>query len=318
MLIASFLAILIAFVVAMVIRAQEQREQREQRMKEPMKELAFLVVRGDAEAKKELAKARLDPQEYSRLLERAVREKAESGNSEAARYMGNYFYAEGDFKQALQWYARAAEGGDVIAMKELAGSTDPEETSRYGFNLEERFKWALCAANHGDGLSMTHTALWLEYGTGVQKSTKGAVMWYERTCACESAPLWCVNIAHCRLGVIYGEPNSGFLNPSKWRIHYNALVQALRSASKQRDAKGYADTASCLGRICVTSLALGTEPAEELKNKKRAAYVLTLSYEAGEDRALEYLKELAYEIDDATYRVWAEDARNLNVNMLSL
>lgn len=318
MLIASFLAILIAFVVAMVIRAQEQREQREQRMKEPMKELAFLVVRGDAEAKKELEKAGLDPQEYPRLFERAVREKAESGNSEATRYMGNRFYAAGDFKQALQWYARAAEGGDVIAMRYLAGSPDPKETSRYGLSLEERFKWALCAANHGDGLSMLHTASWLEYGTGVQKSTKGAVMWYERTCACESAPLWCVNIAHCRLGVIYGEPNSGFLNPSKWRIHYNALVQALRSASKQRDAKGYADAALCLGRICATSLALGTEPAEELKNKKRAAYVLTLSYEAGEDRALEYLKELAYEIDDATYRIWAEDARNLNVNMLSL
>ena len=36
------------------------------------------------------------------------------------------------------------------------------------------------------------------------------------------------------------------------------------------------------------------------------------------DLALERLKELDYEIDDVTYRIWAEDARNLNVNMTAL
>lgn len=170
---------------------------------------------------------------------------------------------------------------------------------------------------------MFHTAAWLEIGFGVQKSIKEAVMWYERTCACKSSPLWCVNVAHRNLGEIYGEPNSEFFDPPKWKIHYNALVQALRSASKQKDAKEYANAAFNLGCVCVTSLALGTEPAEELKNKKRAAYLLTLAYEAQEfqslaDLALERLKKLDYEIDDATYRIWTEDAKNLNVNMLSL
>lgn len=313
MFIAVILGILAIFVAVKVIRAQEKKEH--------MKELAFLSVCGDEEAKRELAKANLSPQEHSRLLETAVREKAESGNSEAARYLGNFFENKGDFEQAYKWYRRAAEGGDLPAMRHLAKDT---VAGRYGIKTEEeRFKWKLYAANHGDGESMFHTAAWLEIGFGVQKSIKEAVMWYERTCACKSSPLWCVNVAHGNLGEIYGEPNSEFFDPPKWKIHYNALVQALRSASKQKDAKEYADAAFNLGCVCVTSLALGTEPAEELKNKKRAAYLLTLAYEAQEfqslaDLALERLKKLDYEIDDATYRIWTEDAKNLNVNMLSL
>lgn len=313
MFIAVILGILAIFVAVKVIRAQEKKEH--------MKELAFLSVCGDEEAKRELAKANLSPQEHSRLLETAVREKAESGNSEAARYLGNSFENKGDFEQAYKWYRRAAEGGDLPAMRHLAKDT---VAGRYGIKTEEeRFKWKLYAANHGDGESMFHTAAWLEIGFGVQKSIKEAVMWFERTCACKSSPLWCVNVAHRKLGEIYGEPNSEFFDPPKWKIHYNALVQALRSASKQKDAKEYANAAFNLGCLCVTSLALGTEPAEELKNKKRAAYLLTLAYEAQEfqslaDLALERLKKLDYEIDDATYRIWTEDAKNLNVNMLSL
>ena len=313
MFIAVILGILAIFVAVKVIRAQEKKEH--------MKELAFLSVCGDEEAKRELAKANLSPQEHSRLLETAVREKAESGNSEAARYLGNFFENKGDFEQAYKWYRRAAEGGDLPAMRHLAKDT---VAGRYGIKTEEeRFKWKLYAANHGDGESMFHTAAWLEIGFGVQKSIKEAVMWYERTCACKSSPLWCVNVAHRNLGEIYGEPNSEFFDPPKWKIHYNALVQALRSASKQKDAKEYANAAFNLGCVCVTSLALGMEPAEELKNKKRAAYLLTLAYEAQEfqslaDLALERLKKLDYEIDDATYRIWTEDAKNLNVNMLSL
>ena len=77
MFIAVILGILAIFVAVKVIRAQEKKEH--------MKELAFLSVCGDEEAKRELAKANLSPQEHSRLLETAVLEKAESGNSEAAR-----------------------------------------------------------------------------------------------------------------------------------------------------------------------------------------------------------------------------------------
>lgn len=208
MFIAVILGILAIFVAVKVIRAQEKKEH--------MKELAFLSVCGDEEAKRELAKANLSPQEHSRLLETAVREKAESGNSEAARYLGNFFENKGDFEQAYKWYRRAAEGGDLPAMRHLAKDT---VAGRYGIKTEEeRFKWKLYAANHGDGESMFHTAAWLEIGFGVQKSIKEAVMWYERTCACKSSPLWCVNVAHRNLGEIYGEPNSEFLIPQNGKF----------------------------------------------------------------------------------------------------
>lgn len=314
MFIATLVVIIFVVVLALVVRKQNIENQKR------VKELVFLSACGNEEAERALEKANLSPKEYSQLLETALREKAENGNSVAARLLGTRFYTEGDFKQAYKWYRRAAEAGDLPAMHQLA---EDIFAGRCGMNPEESFKWKLYAANHGDGESMFHTAAWLEIGFGVQKSIKEAVMWYERTCACKSSPLWCVNVAHSNLGEIYGEPNSEFFDPPKWKIHYNALVQALRSASKQKDAKEYADAAFNLGCVCVTSLALGTEPAEELKNKKRAAYLLTLAYEAQEfqslaDLALERLKKLDYEIDDATYRIWTEDAKNLNVNMLSL
>ena len=190
-------------------------------------------------------------------------------------------------------------------------------------NPEESFKWKLYAANHGDGENMFYTAMSLATGVGVQKSIKEAVMWYERTCACKSAPIWCVTDAHGCLGIIYGACDSEFSDPAKWKIHYNALKQMLRSASKHRSADRYANAAYHLGCVCATSLARGTEATEQLKNKRRTAYLLTLAYEAQEsqilaDLALERLKELDYEIDDVTYRIWAEDARNLNVNMTAL
>lgn len=315
MFIATLVVIIFVVVLTLVVRKQNIENQKR------VKELVFLSACGNEEAKRALEKANLSPQEYSQLLETALREKAENGSSVAARLLGTRFYTEGDFKQAYKWYRRAAEGGDLPAMRHLAKDT---VAGRYGIKTEEeRFKWKLYAANHGDGESMFHTAAWLEIGFGVQKSIKEAVMWFERTCACKSSPLWCVNVAHRKLGEIYGEPNSEFFDPPKWKIHYNALVQALRSASKQKDAKEYANAAFNLGCLCVTSLALGTEPAEELKNKKRAAYLLTLAYEAQEfqslaDLALERLKKLDYEIDDATYRIWAEDAKNLNVSMIAL
>ena len=170
---------------------------------------------------------------------------------------------------------------------------------------------------------MFYTAMSPATGVGVQKSIKEAVMWYERTCACKSAPIWCVTDAHGCLGIIYGACDSEFSDPAKWKIHYNALKQMLRSASKHRSADRYANAAYHLGCVCATSLARGTEATEQLKNKRRTAYLLTLAYEAQEsqilaDLALERLKELDYEIDDVTYRIWAEDARNLNVNMTAL
>lgn len=314
MFIATLAVIIFVVVLALVVRKQNIENQKR------VKELVFLSACGNEEAKRALEKANLSPQEYSQLLETALREKAENGSSVAARLLGTRFYTEGDFKQAYKWYRRAAEAGDLPAMHQLAEDRFAE---RCGMNPEESFKWKLYAANHGDGENMFYTAMSLATGVGVQKSIKEAVMWYERTCACKSAPIWCVTDAHGCLGIIYGACDSEFSDPAKWKIHYNALKQMLRSASKHRSADRYANAAYHLGCVCATSLARGTEATEQLKNKRRTAYLLTLAYEAQEsqilaDLALERLKELDYEIDDVTYRIWAEDARNLNVNMTAL
>lgn len=152
-------------VLALVVRKQNIENQKR------VKELVFLSACGNEEAKRALEKANLSPQEYSQLLETALREKAENGSSVAARLLGTRFYTEGDFKQAYKWYRRAAEAGDLPAMHQLAEDRFAE---RCGMNPEESFKWKLYAANHGDGENMFYTAMSLATGVGVQKSIKEA------------------------------------------------------------------------------------------------------------------------------------------------
>ncbi len=131
MFIATLVVIIFVVVLALVVRKQNIENQKR------VKELVFLSACGNEEAERALEKANLSPQEYSQLLETALREKAENGNSVAARLLGTRFYTEGDFKQAYKWYRRAAEAGDLPAMHQLAEDRFAE---RCGMNPEESFK----------------------------------------------------------------------------------------------------------------------------------------------------------------------------------
>ena len=131
MFIATLVVIIFVVVLALVVRKQNIENQKR------VKELVFLSACGNEEAERALEKANLSPQEYSQLLETALREKAENGSSVAARLLGTRFYIEGDFKQAYKWYRRAAEAGDLPAMHQLAEDRFAE---RCGMNPEVSFK----------------------------------------------------------------------------------------------------------------------------------------------------------------------------------
>ena len=111
------------------------------------------------------------------------RRLAELGNAEAQyEYGWSYECGESvakDEKEALKWYMKAAEQGNVKAQIQLGNhynnsSDDKEETKK------EAFKWYMKAAEQGDRFAQYSIGEYYERGFGVLIDEQEAVKWYTK------------------------------------------------------------------------------------------------------------------------------------------
>jgi TPR repeat protein len=111
------------------------------------------------------------------------RRLAELGNAEGQYECGwSYEYGESiaeDKKEAMKWYMKAAEQGNVKAQIQLGNhynnsSDDKEETKK------EAFKWYMKAAEQGDRFAQYSIGEYYERGFGVLIDEQEAVKWYTK------------------------------------------------------------------------------------------------------------------------------------------
>jgi TPR repeat protein len=108
--------------------------------------------------------------------------EAQSGNPQAMAKLANaYETGEGapqDFRQAINWFSKAAEAGDSSAMYRLgriyaAGSGPPKD-------YREAARWYEKAAAAGNADAMYSLGRAYETGAGVQEDVQEAVRWYDK------------------------------------------------------------------------------------------------------------------------------------------
>lgn len=142
-----------------------------------------------------------------------IRPYAENGSAVAQRLLANYYYYEaGNDGKALEWYIKAAEGGDCEAMVEAAdiysykddveaqktlllkaaeqNYVDAEidlgilyhsyETDDGNFEYDKALYWYKRAADHGSDTACSYVGEMYLNGEGVEKDEKQAFEWFKK------------------------------------------------------------------------------------------------------------------------------------------
>ncbi len=120
--------------------------------------------------------------------EELIKSSIAAGSSLGMRYMGHLYSnnkiisndGNGNSLNAINWYRKAAEAGNVDAMRNLAYNL----ADLYTWDKEkqaESVQWYQRAANQGDAASMCNLGWMYENGKGVTKSMEKAFEWYTKS-----------------------------------------------------------------------------------------------------------------------------------------
>lgn len=141
-----------------------------------------------------------------------IKPYAANGSAVAQRLLGNYYYYEADDEEkALEWYLKAADGGDCEAMVEAAdiyaykddveaqkalllkaaekNYADAEidlgiisyETDDGTFEYDKAMYWYKRAAEHGSDTACCYIGEMYLKGEGVEKDGEQAFKWFKRS-----------------------------------------------------------------------------------------------------------------------------------------
>jgi hypothetical protein len=108
------------------------------------------------------------------------RGRAEQGDAEAQRNLGNLYYkgigVQQNRAEALRWYGKAAERGDASAEYKIGYMYDSGQG--VSKNYAEAFRWYSKAAAQGDAKAQCGLGSMYYDGRGVPKNAAEAVRWY--------------------------------------------------------------------------------------------------------------------------------------------
>lgn len=112
------------------------------------------------------------------------RKAAEAGNVDAMNDLGYqmmdlYYWDNEKQTEAMQWFQRAAEQGNVDAMVYLGYYYEKGKGVKK--SMDKAFEWLLKAAEAGDALGQYDVAICYEYGTGTKKDRDKAIEWYKKS-----------------------------------------------------------------------------------------------------------------------------------------
>ena len=118
--------------------------------------------------------------------------KAEAGDADAQSSLGQWYQLgieipglktpKKDMKEAVKWYTKAAEQGQMKAQFRL-GRIYLDGGGEIIKDEKEGIKWFMKAAEQGDAASMNSMGVCYLKGSGVPKDEKEAVKWHEKAAA---------------------------------------------------------------------------------------------------------------------------------------
>ena len=132
-----------------------------------------------------------------------------------------YRYGEGveqDYTKALEWYNKAANAGNAVAMNNIGYMYD------YGKGVEQDYtkalEWYNKAANAGNDTAMNNIGYMYRYGEGVEQDYTKALEWYNKAANAGNAA------AMCNIGYMYGFSKGVERDYSKALEWYNKAANA--------------------------------------------------------------------------------------------
>ena len=105
-----------------------------------------------------------------------VKTNAENGNAVAQWMLGNHYMAAKDEIEAVKWYRKSAEQGQILAQDSLALCY--ERGTGVKENRTEATKWRRRAANQGDQEAQLMLGYDYRLGDGVPVDNIGAYKWF--------------------------------------------------------------------------------------------------------------------------------------------
>ena len=183
----------------------------------------------------------------------ALRVAADGGNLSAMRELGDHLYRGDriavDQAKAVEWYTRAASGGDTLAMTRLAYYLSHVKKDYAG-----ALEWYRKAADRGEALAMNNLGQMYQQGKGVD-----GIM--PRRCS-GTARRW---TSGCRRRI----PISGFFMPADWG--FRAMMPGAGMVSWRGRSAGEVGAMYNMGRFYDTGRAVPKDEAAALEWYLRGA-----------------------------------------------
>lgn len=125
----------------------------------------------------------------------AIIEKAKTGNANAQKTLGSYYYlgsngVEQSYSKAAYWWEKAAEQGDSYAQYNIGVCYNEGEGVEQSYS--KAAYWYERAAEQGHSNAQYNIGVCYDEGKGVEQSKTKAIYWFRKACnnfedkACEA------------------------------------------------------------------------------------------------------------------------------------
>lgn len=119
-------------------------------------------------------------------IDPAVLTKANAGDAAAEVQAGDSCSAAHDYKQAIEWYTKAANQGNVTAELELASLYRDGRGKLFARDVDQAATWYRKAAEQGDPRAQGALGMLYTLGQGVPRSDVEAYYWLDLAAAVKS------------------------------------------------------------------------------------------------------------------------------------
>lgn len=197
-------------------------------------------------------------------------DEANAGDAESQYNCGAHYEFFGDYKEALEWYRKAAKQGHVKAQTCLGICYD------FGYGVKQNYrnaiKWYTKAANEGDALAQFNLGCSYALAHGVREDYKKAIEWWRKAADQGNTD------AKCNIGICYSNGDG---------VPQDDELAVLWYAIAAEDGHAYAQC--LLGKAYY----FGEGVSQDMEV---ALEWLTRSADQGYENAIEFLKEHAEEL----------------------
>jgi len=119
-------------------------------------------------------------------IDPAVLAKADAGDAAAEVQAGDSCSADRDYKQAVAWYTKAANQGNVTAELDLASLYRDGRGKLFARDVDQAAAWYRKAAEQGDPSAQGALGMLYTLGQGVPRSDVEAYYWLDLAAAVKS------------------------------------------------------------------------------------------------------------------------------------